>query len=352
MEFLGKLEGPVAGTVVDTYPMQVFGWALSQDGSDVDIEIAVNGEVRRNVEAALARADIAADHPEHANAYRSGFFASVNVQNIGTGKKTVEVTAISNGRRSRLDSVDIELSELKPGLRDYVAWRPNWKKSGELFFQNLMVRRLGLKPEHRVLDVGCAIGRLALPLIDFMDPEKGGYDGFDISPSAIEWNTRNVTSKYPNFNFTLADIYSAHYNPMGKEQPESFEFPYPDDSFDIVVLSSIFTHLVPDTALNYWQQIHRVLKPGGRCWASIKLLNDETRVLIEAGRADFAYGILDQGYRYTHEGRSEAALVLEEELVMKQLTDTGLDVVDLRRGNWCGRDAGGSKSQDDIIVTK
>ena len=352
MEILGKLEAPIEGAVVDTYPLQVFGWALATDGSDVDIEIAVNGKVLRHVEAALARVDVEAEHPQHETAYRSGFFASVDVQNVGTGSRTVDVTAISNGLRTSLVRVDIQLSDIRPGARDYVAWRPKWKKSGELFFRNVLIRKLGLQPNHRVLDVGCAIGRLALPLIDFLDRESGSYDGFDISPSAIEWNTRNVTSKHPNFTFTLADIYSAHYNPDGREMPETFRFPYPDETFDVVVLSSIFTHLVPDTALNYWQQIFRVLKPGGRCWGSIKLLNDETGRLIDAGKADFSYGIHDKGFRYTHEGRPEAALVLDEAQVMQQLEETGFEVVEIARGNWCGRDADGPKAQDAIIVAK
>src|SRR5262245_55753272 len=42
----------------------------------------------------------------------------------------------------------------------------------------------GLSPDHRVLDVGCGIGRIAVPLLDYLS-ERGSYDGFDIVPRAI-----------------------------------------------------------------------------------------------------------------------------------------------------------------------
>lgn len=37
----------------------------------------------------------------------------------------------------------------------------------------------GLKPNHRVLDIGCGIGRMAVPLTQFLDPKTGTYEGVD-----------------------------------------------------------------------------------------------------------------------------------------------------------------------------
>ena len=41
----------------------------------------------------------------------------------------------------------------------------------------------GLKPSHRFLDVGCGIGRMALPLSDYL--ENGMYYGFDITEEKV-----------------------------------------------------------------------------------------------------------------------------------------------------------------------
>src|SRR5471032_1693123 len=49
----------------------------------------------------------------------------------------------------------------------------------------------GLKPEHRVLDVGCGCGRMAVPLIPFLTG-TGEYHGFDIVPAAIKWSQKHI----------------------------------------------------------------------------------------------------------------------------------------------------------------
>ena len=36
-----------------------------------------------------------------------------------------------------------------------------------------------LSPDHRVLDIGCGTGRMAIPLTSFLS-KKGSYEGFDI----------------------------------------------------------------------------------------------------------------------------------------------------------------------------
>src|SRR5262249_46160271 len=49
--------------------------------------------------------------------------------------------------------------------------------------QELLER--GLKPQHRVLDVGCGIGPLAIGLIPHLT--TGSYEGLDVHGEAIAW---------------------------------------------------------------------------------------------------------------------------------------------------------------------
>ena len=83
----------------------------------------------------------------------------------------------------------------------------------------------GLKPDERVLDAGCGIGRIAVPLTEYLD-ESGGYEGFDIAPEGIAWCRENITPRYPNFRFQVADIYNKSYNPEGSQKADEYEFPY------------------------------------------------------------------------------------------------------------------------------
>ncbi|MBD0361051.1 MAG: class I SAM-dependent methyltransferase, partial [Nitrososphaeraceae archaeon] len=113
-----------------------------------------------------------------------------------------------------------------------------------------LIEIAGLKPNERVLDVGCGIGRVAIPLTYYMKG-NGCYEGFDIVPHEIKWCKKNITSRYSNFHFQLADIYNGVYNPAGKYKASNYKFPYKDESFDFVFLTSVFTHMLTEDMENY-----------------------------------------------------------------------------------------------------
>ena len=90
-----------------------------------------------------------------------------------------------------------------------------------------------LKPDDWVLDVGCGIGRMAVPFTTFLN-EQGSYQGFDIVPKWIEWCQNAITPRYPNFRFQVADVYNEFYNPTGSYTAANYAFPYQSGVFDFV----------------------------------------------------------------------------------------------------------------------
>src|SRR5438132_12809377 len=107
---------------------------------------------------------------------------------------------------------------------------------------NLLVHYGGLRRTDRVLDIGCGIGRVAIPLTHYLDP-AASYDGFDIVKRGIEWCRRHITPRHPNFRFHLADLRSSEYRARGADASH-FPFPFADDWFDFAFATSLFTHLV------------------------------------------------------------------------------------------------------------
>ena len=82
------------------------------------------------------------------------------------------------------------------------------------------------------------------------------------------------------------------YNPDGNIKTLDFVFPHKDQSFELVFLISIFTHLWAQKAGHYLVQISRVLKPGGRCLCTCFLLNPGSESAIAKGRG--AHKIIHQ----------------------------------------------------------
>ena len=101
----------------------------------------------------------------------------------------------------------------------------------------------GLRPEHRVLDIGSGIGNLAISLIGYL---RGGYEGVEIHPEAVAWCQRAITRRHPAFRFHRADLMSRAYNPRGRLSASAYRFPFPDKHFDVIFLASVFTHMLPD----------------------------------------------------------------------------------------------------------
>ena len=148
-------------------------------------------------------------------------------------------------------------------------------------FRELLVSLGGLRPDDDVLDVGSGVGRIAVGLTDWL---RGRYEGIDVVRRGVEWCQQAITPRYPNFHFQVADLYNRHYNPVGRVPASDYRFPFEDQSFDFVVLTSVFTHLLPADRDNYISEIARVLRPKGRCFATFFLLNEEARQSLRDGR--------------------------------------------------------------------
>jgi SAM-dependent methyltransferase len=204
-------------------------------------------------------------------------------------------------------------------------------------FKGHLIELAGLMPDHQVLDVGCGIGRIAIPLTSYLSA-KGGYRGIDIVKKGIRWCNSRITRRYRNFRFIHTDIHNRTYNRNGHLKADTFRFPFDDASFDVVLLTSVFTHMLPADVSNYLGEISRVLKPGGRMLATFFLLNKESNALLKAGRAEF--GLVRQSgvHAVRHTDRPEDAVGYDEDHVLDELRRVGLDLVQpIHYGSWCGR---------------
>jgi len=175
-----------------------------------------------------------------------------------------------------VDTIDMVVSGrdgLTPPKRMIFVGDGEFKKVGEVFLQ-YFIQFGELKPNERVLDVGCGIGRMAVPLTTYLE-ERANYEGFDIVADGINWCRNNISSKFPNFHFQLADVFNKNYNPNGQHKASEYKFPYENESFDFIFLTSVFTHILPQDLKNYFSEISRVLKRNGRCLITFFLLNKE-----------------------------------------------------------------------------
>jgi len=215
------------------------------------------------------------------------------------------------------------------GYGDYV-------KQGEKFlgyFQELG----GLQPNHAVLDVGCGIGRMAVPLTRFLS-KKGSYDGFDIVKSGIDWCNKNISAKHPNFHFQYTGLYNQLYNTSDKVDASNFVFLYEDTKFDFVFLTSVFTHMMPAEVEHYINEISRVMKPCATCLISFFIVNCVSEDLMIKKPTQMNFPI-NKGFYRLHSAKVDTANVAyDEEWLLEKLGNAGLKMESIQYGQWCGRE--------------
>jgi SAM-dependent methyltransferase len=249
----------------------------------------------------------------------------------------------------------MDILDLFAGRRDpLIPPRGLWFVGGGHFrdtqFLSSFTRLCDLQPRHRVLDVGCGVGKQAVPLTQYLSP-RGSYEGFDIVREGVQWCEQQITSRYPNFKFRHVDVFNKHYNPDGSVLPSQWKFPYSDAEFDFVCLISVFTHMLPDAEHNYVSEISRVLKPGGKSFISFLLLNDESRRLIAQGKSTIPLTHELDGYSVLDPEFPETTVGLPERFVRKCFEESGLAINAIHYGSWCGR-TGASFYQDVVLCVR
>jgi SAM-dependent methyltransferase len=243
----------------------------------------------------------------------------------------------------------IKYDMIPPTRMNFVGTRHDFLEVGKEFLGHF--QKVGkLQPQEKVLDIGCGIGRMAIPLTTFLD--RGSYSGFDIIPFGIKWCQERISPRFPSFEFKYADINNSAYNPGGKIAPADYRFPYSDNTFDFSFATSVFTHLVQPSMENYLRELGRVLKPGGRALLTFFLLNDRSKAVIDAKKAHYLFTHKIGALWTDNPASPEWAIAADEPWLNEFLKKAGLELEQPSHfGSWCGT-PNALSFQDVIIVRK
>ncbi len=212
------------------------------------------------------------------------------------------------------------------GLR-FVSYFKNW----------------GLRPESCVLDVGSGMGRMALPLTDYL---TGPYQGLDIMPIGINWCLKHITTAYPNFHFDLIDAHNDLYTKSGADA-SGITFPVVDASIDFTFLISVFTHMIPGELEHYAEEIHRSLVSGGICFATFFIYKEESQLSSNNFETFIKQ---DERYALMDEEVVSANVAYAQSYLQTMLKGKGFEILGESRGRW--KDSNGKEDFQDYLVLR
>jgi len=113
-------------------------------------------------------------------------------------------------------------------------------------YKTLLIEQANIQPGHKVLDLGCGTGTLAIM-------SKQAQPGADVSGLDADPDMLKV-AKYKSNNLHLDVTFDVGF---------TNDLPYPDASFDRVLSSIMIHHLKTPDKEKTAREVYRVLKPNG-----------------------------------------------------------------------------------------
>jgi ubiquinone/menaquinone biosynthesis C-methylase UbiE len=127
-----------------------------------------------------------------------------------------------------------------------------WNEIGKLQFDFMVAQ--GLKPRHKLLDIGCGCLRGGVHFINYLD--EGNYYGIDKNTDLLKAGMKE------------AKIAGLGHKLFHLELDGSFNFSRLDVAFDFAIAQSLFTHLNLNEILLCLINLEKVLKARGRFYAT------------------------------------------------------------------------------------
>jgi SAM-dependent methyltransferase len=155
---------------------------------------------------------------------------------------------------------------------------------GDLVASTLEQSRVDLSRTQRVLDFGCSSGRVVRVLAAAYPHVE--WFGCDPDERAATWAGANL----PGVEFSTCDV----------EPPLAF----PDEHFDFVFAISIWTHYSEPAALRWFEEMRRIIAPGGHLlltaagYRSVELHGEEWGSWPAHLIAEITTELYTNGYRF------------------------------------------------------
>jgi SAM-dependent methyltransferase len=146
----------------------------------------------------------------------------------------------------------------------------------------------------------------------------------DVDKASIEWCQQHISKWNDRFHFYQANCYNPSYNPGGSIAVDSYEFPHADESLDLIVLTSVLTHVLPKELIHYVAEMSRMLAPDGVVYASFFL--SETPEEAVRDRHSFSFPVKRENYAVNREDFPTNAVAYEERYVREVIGAAGLQV--------------------------
>lgn len=235
---------------------------------------------------------------------------------------------------------NIENIPLEPwrrgGKYSYAEWAHVIGIFQTLIYQNVKAR------QNSILDVGCGTGLLGIAA----EPFLGKYVGIDVGKFEIDYCKENFSPE--KYDFHHLDASNPGYAP--NQSPERVPWNLSDNTFDLVMGLSVWTHFSENDARFYLKEVSRVLRADGRAIITVFALDGLYDTFLsnrlQKGKGRF-HGTQQSDWQFTKSAYNsknwftpkwtkvpESAIGIKSQGINSMLFESGLKLKEKMPGNW------------------
>jgi len=245
------------------------------------------------------------------------FYTDIKAANINTEDKALEHYITHGSLENRKIFLDVE---------KYLKSNDN---SGDSLFSSIdndtltginrellhyLIKDCKIGIQCNVLEIGCNIACLSLPLIKYL--KSGKYYGIDRDKQCIDWCKHKIMP-FCDASFKLLD---------------DLRLPFDEGEFDVVFTGTLFSNISQENVDIYLNEINRVLKKGGQFIFSI-FMTHQSQITTKTKKLKTRLNKIN-GVQFLTNSRNEKANVHSDEHIWECLEKAHFELKDTLFGNW------------------
>jgi ubiquinone/menaquinone biosynthesis C-methylase UbiE len=271
--------------------------------------------------------------------FYTNFYTDIKAANINTEDKALDHYVSHGSLENRKPHLDVEkyLKSSENSGESLFSSIDNDTLSGiSRNFIHYLVKDCKIASNAKILEIGCGIACLSLPLIKYVK-SGGKYCGIDPDKQCIDWCKHKITP-FCDASFKL-------YN---NDEPE-IHFPFDDGEFDVVFTGSLFGSIQQESIDKYLSEITRILKKGGQLIFTIFMAH-QFQITAKSKKIKTRTRLnKTNGVAFLTNSRNEKAYVHQDALINTSLEKAHFEIKDTIFGNWS--DMSNSPIYQDLVST-
>jgi len=243
---------------------------------------------------------------------------------------------------------------------DLATYERLYKEDHCLKILPYLVKTASLTPSSAVYDHGCGPAPLAFAFSNYLN-DSGAYFGFDINLKAVTY-LKEAYADRPNFRFHCASVPveedyvvlrdpkfgSATENRTAAKDIDLVSFV--DRPIDVIYSGSVFTHMWPDTIVSTLEKFPQLIGQSGLTVSTWLIVDEFAEYVLKCGLADRQLPFEINGALTMTQVNPLVCTAYRESRVREIYARAGLEIVDIVRGSWAGRENG--VTSQDIVVAR